>query len=127
VAENDGDGEDEDNDYYYDDDDHDHDGGASSVGNQDDNERVEVEQSPKYSPSTLQRRRRRKLEQKIEDYIDSYQREKIARTEEPSCDDMDFFRSLLPLIKPLPLYQKMKFRMDVMKMAMEYLKSPVHQ
>ncbi|XP_055546141.1 uncharacterized protein LOC129730656 [Wyeomyia smithii] len=35
-------------------------------------------------------------------------------------DDMLFFRSLLPLLETLPLRQKVKFRMDVMRTALQY-------
>lgn len=83
------------------------------------------EPSRKYSTSTTQRRRRRTtfMEQNVRNYIDSYDQERMDRdrVEEPSsCDDMDFFRSMLPLIQVLPLYERMKFRMDVMRIGLEY-------
>lgn len=102
-------------------------GGQSSVGiPQDGEDKSENgEPSRKYSTSTTQRRRRRTtfMEQNVRNYIDSYDRERMDhhRVEEPnSCDDMDFFRSMLPLIQVLPLYERMKFRMDVMRIGLEY-------
>ncbi|XP_058822484.1 uncharacterized protein LOC131684029 [Topomyia yanbarensis] len=35
------------------------------------------------------------------------------------CDDMHFFRSLMPMVEPLSLRQKMKFRMEIMQKALE--------
>ncbi|XP_058817918.1 uncharacterized protein LOC131681228 [Topomyia yanbarensis] len=35
-------------------------------------------------------------------------------------DDMIFFRSLLPLVEPLSLRQKMKFRIEMTKMALDF-------
>ncbi|XP_058822486.1 uncharacterized protein LOC131684030 [Topomyia yanbarensis] len=35
-------------------------------------------------------------------------------------DDIDFFRSLLPLIEPLPLRRKLRFRMEAMKKVLEF-------
>ncbi|XP_058451954.1 uncharacterized protein LOC131430769 [Malaya genurostris] len=35
-------------------------------------------------------------------------------------EDMHFFRTLLPLIRPLSVRQKMKFRMEAMKRALEF-------
>uniref|UniRef100_A0A1Q3EVY2 Putative alcohol dehydrogenase transcription factor myb/sant-like protein n=1 Tax=Culex tarsalis TaxID=7177 RepID=A0A1Q3EVY2_CULTA len=100
-------------------------GGQSSVGMPQDGEDKSEngEPSRKYSTSTTQRRRRRAtfMEQNVRNYIDSYDRERMDRVEEPnSCDDMDFFRSMLPLIQVLPLYERMKFRMDVMRIGLEY-------
>nr|CAD7445933.1 unnamed protein product [Timema bartmani] len=83
----------------------------------------EVADNDKDGEEDDDRKRRKNLEQKIESYIDSYQQEKTRRTKEPNCDNMDFFSSLLPLIKPLPLHQRIKFRMDVMKLALECFES----
>lgn len=103
-------------------------GGQSSVGMPPDGEGKSEngEPSRKYSTSTTQQRRRRTtfMEQNVRNYIDSYDRERMDhRMDEPSsssCDDMDFFRSMLPLIQVLPLYERMKFRMDVMRIGLEY-------
>lgn len=101
-------------------------GDQSSVGiPQDGEDKSDNDGQPsrKYSTSTTQRRRRRTtfMEQNVRNYIDSYDRERMDRVEEPSsCDDMDFFRSMLPLIQVLPLYERMKFRMDVMRIGLEY-------
>lgn len=40
-----------------------------------------------------------------------------------SCDDMNFFRSLLPMVRNLPMKDKLKFRVDVMNLLLENIKS----
>ena len=76
------------------------------------------------SASTVHRRAAKRLERKIEDYMDNLNLQKVGRTETcvhaAPCDDMAFFQSLLPIVQTLPLHQKMLLRMDMMKLAVEY-------
>ncbi|XP_058449605.1 uncharacterized protein LOC131429482 [Malaya genurostris] len=51
-------------------------------------------------------------------YSPATQPQKEHKTEDES-GDMLFFRSLLPLVEPLSVRQKIKFRMEVMKKALE--------
>ncbi|CAH1112576.1 unnamed protein product [Psylliodes chrysocephalus] len=76
--------------------------------------------------STIFRRKRKRLEEKLETYIDNYQLPK-AQTNEERSDDMDFFRSLLPIIAPLTMSQKIKVRMEIMKLLLSYTDTPVPQ
>uniref|UniRef100_A0A1B6E3K1 BESS domain-containing protein n=1 Tax=Clastoptera arizonana TaxID=38151 RepID=A0A1B6E3K1_9HEMI len=71
------------------------------------------------SMSTVFRRRKQRLESKIENYIDSYEKAKQYSAAD-ECDDLNFLKSLLPLVKPLPIHKKIKLRMDFMKIAYEY-------
>lgn len=66
------------------------------------------------SSSTIYRRKRATLEQKVEKYIDEASKSK-ALPQEPNSDDMDFFRSLLPMLSSLTVQEKIRFRMDVLR------------
>lgn len=45
-----------------------------------------------------------------------------SKVEEDSSDDMDFFRSLLPMLRTLSMQRKLQFRMDVMQTLLDNLK-----
>nr|CAD7432598.1 unnamed protein product [Timema monikensis] len=55
----------------------------------------------------------------LDNYLKNFQR-KPQQKEGESNDDMDFFRSLIPIIKDLPVEEKIKFRIDIMKITLEY-------
>lgn len=52
--------------------------------------------------------------------LNPFQLQEAPKTEE-SSDDVDFFRSLLPMLRTMPMQEKLKFRMDVMKTLLDYL------
>nr|CAD7579283.1 unnamed protein product [Timema californicum] len=65
------------------------------------------------------RSKRKNYDSKLENYPKNFQREPQEKEGE-SNDDIDFFRSLIPIIKDLPVEEKIKFRIDVMKLTLEY-------
>ncbi|KAK9694919.1 Alcohol dehydrogenase transcription factor Myb/SANT-like [Popillia japonica] len=70
--------------------------------------------------TTAHTRKRKRLEEKLETYyIDNYQQPKPP-TKEENSDDMQFFRSLLPILTPLSMFQKLKVRMAIMNLLLPY-------
>lgn len=76
-----------------------------------------------YVPRLTRRKDRRKkpnLEQKIEHYINTLQKQSVRRTNLENSDDMSFFSSLLPTVQTLKNVDKLKFRVDVMNLLISY-------
>lgn len=72
------------------------------------------------SASSMYRHAKKGLQSKIEKYIDSFEAYKKQKCDKDDGDDLNFFKSLLPVVEPWPLQEKLKFRIEVMNLAMEY-------
>lgn len=78
--------------------------------------------SPGTSVCSIYRHKKKGIESKIEKYVDSYdtKQQKKQKCDEDEGDDINFFKSLLPVVQPWPLQEKLKFRIEVMNLAMGY-------
>ncbi|RZF49255.1 hypothetical protein LSTR_LSTR002876 [Laodelphax striatellus] len=82
------------------------------------NNTTEEEEYSEDGQSVTERRKKRRIECELENYLDLLQKARNSNAEE--CDDLNFFKSLLPIVKPLPIADKIKLRTEFMKIAYDY-------
>lgn len=80
------------------------------------------------SNSTLFRKKKSTLENKLMQYIDSHTKQPpVIQNQPPETDDMAFFRSLQPNLDTLSPNEKLSFRIDVMQLLTRYTNKQPNQ
>lgn len=94
------------------------------------NDPDEIEKTPQThhdevipSTSTEYRRKKRKMEDKFEKYLEVVTRRELEKCEDED-EDKSFFTSLIPSVKRLTATDKMQFKADVMQLLISYTNKP---
>ncbi|XP_054268900.1 uncharacterized protein LOC128990527 [Macrosteles quadrilineatus] len=83
------------------------------------NAKPQIEDPLQCSSSTVDRKRKAEDENVEENSVNEV-RPRIMTIQDCDSDDMDFFKSLLPMLRAMPFQDKLKFRRDVLNALIEF-------